>query len=224
MGRQLDAVFNKMKTYSGETPGVPVLGGPLGPQGPTINGVPVGQTSAPVITPSKHAHVLNDALLRAALDLGKQEKNRRKVIFVISDGREYRSDANYNSVMQVLLSNGILVYGVDVGSSAIPGYHTLEKLHIPGQGYSDILPRYANATGGEILNENSPKAIQDVYQRLMGDARNQYTLGYVTRATPSDTRREIEVRVNRPGCKSSDLRPCVSVYAKAGYYPLPATR
>jgi VWFA-related protein len=224
VGRQLDGVFNRMKTYSGEVPGVPVTGGPLGPQGPTINGLPVGQPTSPVITPSKTAHVLNDAILRAALDLGKQEKNRRKVIFVISDGREYRSDAGYNSVMQVLLSNGIMVYGIDVGSSAIPGYRTLEKLHIPGQGYSDILPKYANATGGEILSENSPKAIENVYQRLLGDARNQYTLGYVTRATPSDTRREIEVKVSRPGCKSSDLRPCVSVYAKEGYYPLPATR
>jgi len=224
VGRRLDAIFNQLKTANGEVPGVPVTGGPMGPEGPTINGVPVGQPSAPVITPSKHAHVLNDAILRAALDLGKREKNRRKVIFVISDGREYRSVAGYNAVMQVLLSNGILVYGVAVGSSAIPGYRTLEKLHIPGQGYSDILPKYASATGGEILSEYSPKAIEDVYQRLLGDVRNQYTLGYVTRASPSDTRREIEVRVNRPGCKSSDLRPCVSVYAKEGYYPLPATR
>ena len=224
VSRRLDAVFNQLKTSSGEVPGVPVTGGPMGPQGPSINGVPMGQPTTPVITPSKHAHVLNDAILRAALDLGKQDKNRRKVIFVISDGREYRSDASYSSVLQVLLSNGILVYGVAVGSSAIPGYRTLEKLHIPGQGYSDILPKYVNATGGEMLAEGSAKAIEDVYQRLMGDARNQYTLGYVTRATPSDTRRDVEVRVNRPGCKSSDLRPCVNVYAKEGYYPLPARR
>jgi len=224
VGRQLDAVLNQLKTSSGEVPGVPVTGGPLGPQGPTINGVPVGQPTSPVITPSKHAHVLNDAILRAAMDLGKRERNRRKVIFVISDGREYRSDASYSAVLQVLLSNGIMVYGVAVGSSAIPGYRALEKLHIPGQGYSDILPKYANATGGEILSEYSRSAIESVYQRLLGDARNQYTLGYVTRATPSDTRREIEVRVNRPGCKSSDLRPCVDVFAKQGYYPLPASR
>ena len=224
VGRRLDAIFNQLKTSNGEVPGVPVTGGPLGPQGPTVNGIPVGQPTTPVYTPAKHAHVLNDAILRAALDLGKREKNRRKVIFVISDGREYRSDASYSAVLQVLLSNEILVYGVAVGSSGIPGYRALEKLHIPGQGYSDILPKYANATGGEMLNEYSPKAIEDVYQRLLGDARNQYTLGYVTRATPSDTRREIEVRVSRPGCKASDLRPCVNVYAKQGYYPLPATR
>ena len=224
VGRQLDAVLNSLKTSSGETPGVPVTGGPLGPQGPTINGVPVGQPSAPVITPSKHARVLNDAILRAAMDLGKRKRDRRRVIFVISDGREYRSDTSYSAVLKVLLANDVMVYGIAVGSSAIPGYRTLEKLHIPGQGYSDILPKYANATGGEILSEYSKNAIEDVYQRLLGDARNQYTLGYATRATPSDTRREIDVRVNRPGCKSSDLRPCVDVYAKEGYYPLPASR
>jgi VWFA-related protein len=224
VGRQLDAKLNQLKTVRGENNGVPVTGGPLGPQGPVVNGVPVGQPTSPVITPSKRAHALNDAILKAALDLGKQEKARRKIIFVISDGREYRSDASYGAVLQVLLSNGVMVYGIATGSSGVPVYRTLEKLRIPGQGYSDILPKYANATGGEVLSESSRAAIEGVYQTLVGDARNQYTLGYITRATPSDTRREIEIRVDRPGCKSSDLRPCVNVYAKAGYYPLPASR
>jgi VWFA-related protein len=224
VGRQLDAKLNQLKTVRGENNGVPVTGGPLGPQGPVVNGVPVGQPTSPVITPSKRAHVLNDAILQAALDLGKQEKARRKIIFVISDGREYRSDSSYSAVLQVLLSNGVMVYGIATGSSAVPVYRKLEKLHIPGQGYSDILPKYANATGGEVLSEASRSAIENVYQQLIGDARNQYTLGYITRATPSDTQREIEVRVDRPGCKSSDLRPCVNVYAKQGYYPLPASR
>jgi VWFA-related protein len=224
VGRQLDAKLNELKTVRGENNGVPVTGGPLGPQGPSVNGVPVGQPTSPVITPSKRAHALNDAILKAALDLGKQDKARRKIIFVISDGREYRSDASYSAVLQVLLSNGVMVYGIATGSSGVPGYRALEKFHIPGQGYSDILPKYANATGGEVLSESSRSAIENVYQRLMGDARNQYTVGYIARATPSDTRREIEIRVDRPGCKSSDLRPCVNVYAKTGYYPLPASR
>jgi VWFA-related protein len=221
LSRQLDATLNQLKTKSGEVPGVPVTGGPMGPQGPVVNGVPIDQPTSPVITPSRQSHVLNDAILQAARDLGKRDKRRRKIIFVISDGRELRSDASYKDVLQVLLSNNVLVYGIAVESSAIPGYRKLEKLHIPGQGYSDILPKYASATGGEMLSEYSKTAIEGVYTRLIGDARNQYTLGYVTRATPSSTRREIEVRVDRPGCKSSDLRPCVNVYAKEGYYPLP---
>jgi VWFA-related protein len=222
VGRKLEGVLNGLKTKHGEVPGVPITSGPLGPQGPVINGVPVDSPTTPVSTPSKQAHVLNDAILMAARDLGKRPKNRRKIIFVISDGREYRSDANYGTVLQVLLSNEILLYGIAVESSAIPGYNKLEKLHIPGQGYSNILPKFANATGGEVLAEYSRTAIEGVYQGMIGDARNQYTLGYTTRATPSDTRREIEIRVNRPGCKSSDLRPCVQVFAKEGYYPLPA--
>lgn len=224
MGRQLEAVLNSLKTVSGSNDQVPQLGGPMGPQGPSVNGIPVDSPVTPVITPAKHAHVLNDAILKAALDLGKRDKTRRKIIFVISDGREYRSDASYSAVLQVLLSNEVMLYGISVEGSAIPGYKKLERLHIPGQGYNDILPKYANATGGEVLSEYSKNAIEGVYQQVIGDARNQYTLGYITRATPSDTRREIEVRVNRPGCKSSNLRPCVDVFAKEGYYPLPAGR
>jgi len=224
VGRQLEATLNSLKTKRGEDPGVPVTGGPLGPQGPTVNDIPVNSPTTPVVGPGKEAHVLNDAILRAAIDLGKRDKSRRKVIFVISDGHDRRSDASYSTVLQVLLSNGILLYGIAVEGSAIPGYKTLEKLHIPGQGYSNILPKYASATGGEILSEYSRSSIEDVYQRLLGDARNQYTVGYVARATPSDTRREIDIRVDRPGCKSSSLRPCVDVFAKEGYYPLPASR
>ncbi len=224
VGKRLDAVLNQLKTDHGENSGVPVLGGPLGPQGPMINNIPVDRSIPPAMSPPKQARVLNDAILAAALDLGQRERSRRKIIFVISDGREYRSTASYSDVLKVLLSNGILVYGIGVGSSAIPGYKQLEKLHIPGQAYGNILPRYASATGGEIFSEYSKDAIETAYQRAIGDARNQYTLGYATAATPSSTYREIEVRVGRPGCKSSDLRPCVLVYAKAGYYPLPVGR
>ena len=224
VGKRLDAVLNQLKNDHGENNGVPVMDGPLGPQGPMINNIPVDRSVPPPISPAKHAHVLNDAILAAAMDLGKRERSRRKIIFIISDGREYRSNASYSDVLKVLLSNGILVYGIGVGSSAIPGYKTIEKLHIPGQAYGNIVPRYANATGGEILSEYSKAAIESAYQRAIGDARNQYTLGYTTAATPSSTYREIEVRVGRPGCKTSDLRPCVLVYAKAGYYPLPMSR
>jgi len=224
VGKRLDASLNQLKNDRGENNGVPVTGGPLGPQGPMINNIPVDRSAPVEISPAKQSRVLNDAILAAAMDLGRRQKGRRKIIFIISDGREYRSNASYSDVLKVLLSNGILVYGIGVGGSAIPGYKQLEKLHLPGQAYGDILPKYASATGGEILSEYSKDAIENAYQRAIGDARNQYTLGYTTAATPSSTYREIEVRVDRPGCKNSDLRPCVLVYAKAGYYPLPVGR
>jgi len=214
-GQGLTAVLNELKTKRGRNSGPPVLGGPMGPQGPVINGRPIDPNSPTVITPPRESHVLNDAIVKAAMDLSKRARARRKIIFVISDGREYGSDASYADTLKVLLSHGIQVYGVGVEGSAIPGYNKLAKLHLPGYGYSDILPKYANATGGEIFTEFSRDAIQSAYARALGDARNQYTLGYVTRLTPSSSHREIEVRVARPDVK---------VTAREGYYPLPPSR
>jgi VWFA-related protein len=219
VGKRLTAALDNLKYVTGRNNGPPVTSGPLGPQGPIINGVPMDQSSPRVVTPPKESRVLNDALVAAAMDLSKRDRSRRKVIFVISDGREARSNASYRDTMRVLLSNGIMVYGVALEGSAIPGYGQLQKLHVPltgsRLGYSDILPRYASATGGEIFSGFSRDAIETTYAGALGEARNQYTLGYVTHATPSNTHREIEVRVSRPDLKIS---------AKEGYYPVGIAR
>lgn len=212
-GQKLTSVLNQMKLERGRNNGAPVMNGPLGPQGPTVNGIPVERPGAqPNIAPPKDVRVLNDAILRAALDLGKRDRARRKIIFIISDGREYGSRVSYSDVLKVLLSREITVYAIGVEAAAIPVYSKLEKFRLPHYGYGDILPKYASATGGEVFNELTRDNIEIAYARATGDARNQYTLGYTTRATPSSAYRDIEVRVARPGLKIS---------AKSGYYPLP---
>jgi VWFA-related protein len=218
--QEMTDTLNELKTKRGRNDGVPVTGGPFGPQGPVINNTPAGQAVPVLITPPKESHVINDAILAAALDLSKRSRDRRKIIFVISDGRELGSTASYRDVLKVLLTNGIVVYGVAVGNSALPGYGKLQKLHVPRLGTGDILPKYASATGGEVFTEMSKDAIDAVYARAIGDARNQYTLGYVSKAAPGGGYREIEVRVARPDCASYSS-PCVRTYAKAGYYPAP---
>ena len=215
VARRLEAALNEMKTVRGRNNGPPVTSGPMGPQGPTVNGVPLDPSSPIVITPAKESRVLNDALVQATLDLSKRDRTRRKVIFIISDGREYRSNASYSDTLKLLLSHGVMVYAAAVDSAAIPVYGKLQRLHLPKLGYSDILPKYANATGGEVFTGFSREAIESTYARALGDARNQYTLGYMTRATPSSGHREIEVKIARP-----DL----AVTAKEGYYPVGLAR
>ena len=219
VGRRLTAALDGLKTVTGSNNGPPVVSGPMGPQGPIINGVPVDAGAPRTINPPKEVHVLNDALVAAAVDLRKRDRARRKVIFIITDGREYGSNASYSDTLKVLLSYGIQVYGVAVEGSAIPGYGQLQKLHVPltgsRLGYSNILPKYANATGGEIFSGFSRDAIETTYARTLGDARNQYTLGYLTHSTPSSTHREIDVHVARPG---------LTVTAKEGYYPVGLAR
>jgi VWFA-related protein len=214
--QKLTALLNQMKTERGRNNGVPVMSGPLAPNGPIINGVPVGSPTEPVYTPPKESHVLNDAILRAALDLRKRDRTRRKIIFVISDGREYGSKASYNDVKKVLLTNEVQVQAVSVGSSALPVYDKIERFHVPLQGYDDLLPKYTAATGGAEYRELTHGAIENMYAQVMSEARNQYTLGYTPTRPKVPTAvayRTIEVVVHRPGLK---------IYARDGYYPVAA--
>jgi VWFA-related protein len=207
--------LRQLKRETGTEGGVPVVGGPMtGVPSPSINGQPVQAGVPPVPTYPKQYYVLNDAILAAANDLGRRDPQRRKVIFVVSDGRETGSANGYNDVMKVLLSRGINVYAIDM-ASGIPGYDKLKKVRIPGQGYGDILPKYASATGGQVFSEFGERALEEAYSRVTEEARNQYSLGYTTPLRPSSNYRSIEVRVRRPNLK---------VYARDGYYPLPPAK
>ncbi|MGA3087676.1 MAG: VWA domain-containing protein [Terriglobales bacterium] len=220
VGKQLTAALNQVKGYSGANNGPPVTSGPLGPQGPYINGRPVDYPVNPVSTPPKVAHVLNDAILFAARDLSKRDRARRKIIFVISDGRELGSTASYADTLKVLQTQNITVYAVGVEGAAIPIYDRLQRIHVPKTGklvgYSDILPRYVSATGGgTVFGELTAADIERAYADAMGEARNQYTLGYSPKSSIGGFR-DIEVQVLR--------HAGLKVYAKYGYYPLPTPR
>ena len=184
----------------------------MGPQGPVINGRPVDPSAPRIYTAPQESYVLNDAILRAAQDLSRREKVRRRIIFVISDGREYRSTAHYEDVRKLLLSQNITIYALGVDTAAIPVYDKLNRVRLPGFGFGDILPKYVSDTGGEMFAEFSKDSIEQAYAKITDVARNQYTLGYNTKVTPSSAYRAIDVHVHRP-----DLL----VTSKAGYYPLP---
>jgi VWFA-related protein len=212
---RLTAALNDMKQYRGHANGPAVLGGPLGPEGPTINGLPAGGPPVPpVYTPPREAHVLNDAILRAAQDLSKRDRERRKVIFVISDGREMGSRASYAGVLHLLQARDIQVRAVVVDSGALPGFRQLDKFHLPDQGRTNNLAKFVRATcGADPLAELSRNSIEDAYAEITSEARNQYTLGYNAQATTGNSAyRSIEVRVDRKGLK---------VAAKDGYFAIP---
>ena len=202
----------------GSQGGPPQVFGPIA-QGPTINGHPVYDPNAQTATgtgaslqTAKESFVLNDAILRAAQDLARRDRTRRKVIFVISDGRELGSRASYNEVLRVLLSNNIAVYALGVDTAALPIYDKLNRFRLPGFGYGNILPLYASNTGGHTSAHFDQQSIEQAYSKITDSARNQYTLVYYGKATASSGYRVIDVRVHRPN---------LVVTAKAGYYPLP---
>ena len=163
------------------------------------------------ITIPKEIHTLNDAILEAARQLSVVPKNFRRVIYVISDGKEYGSKATWKEVVHYLQTNKIAVFGTLVGSSAEWGVGFLDRFHLPFTMYDNILYKYTAATGGDLDHETSVNGIETSYGKVAVEARNQYTIGYLSHESIYDERyRKIDVRVDRPN---------LEVIAKPGYYP-----
>jgi VWFA-related protein len=202
----------------GDYMGAPTVSGPFS-QGPTINGVLVDPNLSPqrgnsgVLVLPKEIHTLNDAILAAAKALSTRPKEFRRVIYVISDGKESRSKANFREVVRYLEAHQVAVYGTLVGDSATWGLGYLDRFKIPLLPLSpdNILPRYTDATGGHLYSEFTSNGIQRSFAELAALARTQYTIGYYSKLSVIDERyRSIEVDV---------LRPDLDVKAPKGYYP-----
>jgi VWFA-related protein len=163
------------------------------------------------MTIPKEIHTLNDAVLAAAKELSSRPKGRRRIIYVVSDGKEYGSKASQKDVLRFLETNKIAVYGTAVGDSARWGEGYLSRVHLPFTMYDNVLYKYTAATGGYLDSEGSTNGIEKSYAKIAEEARTQYTLGYLSHQPFIDGKfRKIDVRVDRPG---------LEVIAKIGYFP-----
>jgi VWFA-related protein len=217
MSARLPAVLEKSKK-PGEDLGPPITSGPMA-SGPRINGNEIDPNLSPqrgnsgFLVYPKEIHTLNDAILAAGRSLSSRPLGSRRIIYVISDGKESRSKANYREVVRYLEGNQIAVYGTLVGDSATWGVGYLDKFKIPLLPLSpdNILPKYTNDTGGHLYSEFSTNGIERSFAELAALARTEYTLGYYSHVPVTDSRyRTLDVRVKRPN---------VDVIAKKGYYP-----
>jgi VWFA-related protein len=229
-GYPLHATLEQLKKLTGATGGVPVTSGPM-QVGPTVSGAPVNTRTGEIstvpattgtINSRQTSRVLNDAIMAAVRDLAQRPRERRKILFVLSDGTEFGSQARDDEVLRALLSYPISVFAVGIGKADLPVYRELGKNRVstsnvanvlPSLGLGRALPRYAQATGGEVFPAYDQMAIERAYNEASEQARYRYTLGYHS-PRPAPGYHAIEVRVDRPGLR---------VLARQGYYPTPAT-
>jgi VWFA-related protein len=216
---RLPAVLSLAQS-TGTDPTVPITGGdPFAACSISINGNCPDPNLQPghstqmngVLNLPKEVHALNDAILAAAKELSTRPKERRRIIYVVSDGKEYGSKATLKEVVRYLQTNNITVYATLVGASAQWGQEWIDRFHLPFEMYDNILFKYTAATGGDMLAERGTNSMEKSYAKIAGEARNQYTLVYLSHESVYDDKyRNIDVRVNRPN---------VIVTAKPGYYP-----
>ena len=158
-------------------------------------------------------HPLNDAILAAATALSRRPLEFRRVIYVISDGKEYGSKAKTADVIKYLETNRIEVDGTLVGDSALWGLGILDRMHLPLMMRDNNLTPYANATGGNVDSDFRIAAIEKSFARIAAEARYRYEIGYYSHEPFIDGKyRKVEVVVLNHGNN-------LTVLAEKGYWP-----
>lgn len=177
------------------------------------NTTPVRGQQGLFVQPEKEFHTLLDAILAAAVETIHVDKSRRRIVYVISDGKEYGSTAKEKEVIKFCQRYNIEVYATLVGDSAVKGLGFLDRVHLPMTMNDDILPRVTTQTGGQVDREFRQGGIERSFSKITEQARTQYTLGFYSHEPIYDEKyRSLEVRVMRPG---------LTIYSKPGYYPTP---
>jgi len=201
-----DKLLTELKRTRLDTePSVSSSGAPFG-NAPSINGHSAtgdapNINAAMINIKGQPTKALDDAVYAAAQLLKERdpERQRRKIIFLISDGVNGPkvNVNNYDTVLKELLRYNIAVYGVGVGGAFFE--RKFERLS-----------KYAHDTGGDVYYGLKSRAMEELYARVTEEARNQYTLAYAPSGTDRGAEHHsIEVRVRRQG---------LTILAREGYY------
>jgi VWFA-related protein len=209
-----DDLFTRLKRMQIGEHSSSVATGPTSVPVPVINGN-TSPTSAPQTGLGIPLHgsgryqtdtALNDALYSAADMFQDAQRNRRKIVFLISDGSNSRQNKHtFNETARELLRQDVSVYSISV-SHTIPapvGKSLIER------GLAE-LQKYALDTGGDTFYAGKEMSLERLYSDLTEEARNQYTLTF----SPSGVDKShdfhpIEVRVKRPG---------LNILTRQGYF------
>jgi len=200
-----DALLTQLKRIDLST-SFPGIGSYAMTAGPRVN---TAQPPGPATVPAEangHPNTkhINDAIYAAAEQLQDRPRDRRRIIFLISDGQNAKNNTHsYDDTLKLLLSADVSVYVVGVGEA-----NWNRGITFLG---NNILSKYTHATGGDIFYGGiSRENLESLYARVSEQARNQYTIGYSGAHTDrSKPYHSIEVRVKRPG---------LTLLARDGYY------
>ncbi|HXW63141.1 MAG TPA: VWA domain-containing protein [Candidatus Acidoferrales bacterium] len=201
-----DLLFTKLKrlelgTHSDQVVADPTTAGPLinGQAPPSSTGIAVHGSDR-----YKKQNALNDAVYAAGQMLQSRGRDRRKIVFVVSDGNNAgRNNHTFEQTLRLLLDSDISVYSISVVHTVPVGKSLLQH------GESE-LDKFATNTGGDTFYSSKEEELERLYSSLTEQARNEYTLTFAPDDVPQGRDyHEIEVRVRRP-----DL----AIETRHGYY------
>lgn len=142
--------------------------------------------AAPAYAGGRTTKAMDDALFSAAVLLQDRGVDRRKIILVVSDGRNEPklNHHTHSEVVELLLRENVSVYSLAIGADG------------PRRQFS-MLADYVAATGGDIAYAKKSNSMENLYPKLTEQARHDYTIAYAPTKNMSGSNFH-EVKVSAP--------------------------
>jgi Ca-activated chloride channel homolog len=157
---------------------------------------------------TKGSTALYDAIVASAIHLKNDPRVERKILLVITDGRDNASQQTLAEALRHLQGeNGPTLYAIGLLG---------DELH---QSDSGALKSLAEVTGGVAYFPKSLDEVDDIARTVARDIHSQYTIAYKpTNHAHTAKYRVIEVKAQSRGYRTLTVR------TRTGYYPGQAVR
>jgi VWFA-related protein len=169
--------------------------------------VPIPNTGPVPQTGPIKGTLLYDAVYLAANEKLKTEVGRKAMV-LITDGDDQGSTYNIHTAIEAAQKSDAIIYSiyyVDHGFYARAGMW--------GGGGAGELKKMSEETGGHVFTVDKKHPLNEIFQEIQDELRNQYSIGYQSTNPKRDgTFRHIEIKVD-----NSEYH----VQARNGYYATP---
>jgi VWFA-related protein len=173
------------------------------------NPVPVNTGPIPTIGSPKGT-LLYDAVYLAADEKLKSEVGR-KALILITDGEDQGSTYNIKTAIEQAQKADAIIYSIFYVDRA---FYSGGGLSFGGGGGEGSLRKMSEETGGKVFTVSSKHPLNEVFNQIQEELRNQYSIGYSsTNGKRDGSFRRIEIKTDNP-----DYR----VQARNGYYATPS--
>ncbi len=157
----------------------------------------LNEALATVDTPSRnelHNQVGGGTRLYDAIVKGSQimqNQHGRKALIVMTDGVDNGSDSNLATSIDAAQKADTLVYSILFSDS---GFYSFGG----GSNGRNVLQRLSKDSGGGFFEVSKKQSIDQIFDLIQNELRNQYNLGYVSDQPPRDFEfRKLQVKTSR---------------------------
>lgn len=158
----------------------------------------------------------NNTALYDAVYLGVERVTRgthnKRAILIISDGQDNSSRYNFGEVRRLMKESDVVTYSVGIMDRA----DASSSYGMQGQAFLDEI---SSVTGGKSFYPSTDIEMDEIFERIALELRNQYSIGY----TPKDFQPDGKWRKVKTKVKPPRGLPRLTVRAREGYYASPIT-